>query len=157
MQSIPNEKYWKEVLTIIIKHLDPLNKTTPEMVGSKSREKSLINIRRVYYYLIRQLYNMPYQHIAESYYYATGMVNVIPNHATIIYHCKTYSGMLDVYPNERKKFEQIMKEVRYINTAPESFLHIINQEIDRLLKLKEQLLTNIEDKDGQVKLEQAVN
>jgi hypothetical protein len=62
-----------------------------------------------------------------------------------------------VYPNERKKFEQIMKEVRYINTAPESFLHIINQEIDRLLKLKEQLLTNIEDKDGQVKLEQAVN
>lgn len=152
---MPDDKLWHEILKQVVEVGYPEHMLSVEDIGVKSRRKELIDVRRMFYYILRTVYNLTYQQISACYYYAVGQKGVPPDHATIIYHCRLQETMMEVYPSEVVRYSTIIKAVRSVTVAPQSFLFIINREIERLYTLRDELLTNLNtDKNGEAKLEQ---
>lgn len=107
-----------------------------DIINLKSREKNFVAARR---YLIHYLYNscnIPHSHMNK-------FINGI-HHATSIHHCRKLQDLLDIYPSERKIYNEFkMVAGDFEDTKVQ--LEIMINEIDDIKNDINKLLNNLKD------------
>lgn len=103
---------------------------------SKSRERHIIDIKRMVYSIVRDILRMPYLHIAK--YFKV-------NHATVIHHCKLNMMLVETDSYYFKKYNTILQMVK-------SDLNIV--EVEELMELVQRLQAN---KESQLELKEKLN
>ena len=100
---------------------------------SRSRERHIVDIKRMTYAIARDVLRMPYLHIAK--YFKV-------NHATVIHHYKLNMQLVDTDTYYFKKYNTILQMVK-------SDLNLV--EIEELMELVQRLQAN---KESQLELKE---
>ena len=100
---------------------------------SRSRERHIVDIKRMTYSIARDVLRMPYLHIAK--YFKV-------NHATVIHHYKLNMQLVDTDTYYFKKYNTILQMVK-------SDLNLV--EIEELMELVQRLQAN---KESQLELKE---
>jgi hypothetical protein len=100
---------------------------------SRSRERHIVDIKRMTYAIARDVLRMPYLHIAK--YFKV-------NHATVIHHYKLNMELVDTDTYYFKKYNTILQMVK-------SDLNLV--EIEELMELVQRLQAN---KESQLELKE---
>lgn len=100
---------------------------------SRSRERHIVDIKRMTYAIARDVLRMPYLHIAD--YFKV-------NHATVIHHYKLNMELVDTDTYYFKKYNTILQMVK-------SDLNLV--EIEELMELVQRLQAN---KESQLELKE---
>ena len=100
---------------------------------SRSRERHIVDIKRMTYAIARDVLRMPYLHIAK--YFKV-------NHATVIHHYKLNMELVDTDTYYFKKYNTILQMVK-------SDLNLV--EIEELMELVQRLQVN---KESQLELKE---
>ena len=103
---------------------------------SKSRERHIVDAKRMTYSIAKDLLRMPYLHIAKHF-------NV--NHATIIHHYKLNRTLLETDSYYFKKYNTILQIVK-------SDLNLV--EVEELMDVIQRLKAN---KESQIELKQQLH
>ena len=108
---------------------------TDEQLHSKSREREIINARRMFYYIARKNFNITYKAIGEIF---------KQDHATVIHHERLLKSFLTFDPLEIDNYNKVVKIV-----FGEVTFDDIQDELDN--SLREQIL--IENKISDLRKE----
>lgn len=134
IKDLANLKFSVYYHDMIIKEVSKLYNVDDKVVFLGSRKKNIIYAKRMYIYILRQIFGLSLQEIGD-------ITNL--HHASILHHTRTFDFFYGTYIDDNKGYQRIKRMILDISVDErinevKKTIRIANLELTKLINIKKE-------------------